>query len=64
MAFKQVDYHFTANGFFVKEIIVDSDADFENLPKCDPTSTALNPHNGKVYVVDASGNWVEFGGDA
>lgn len=64
MAFKQVDYHFTANGFFVKEFIVDSDADFENLPKCDPASEALNPHNGKLYMVDASGNWVEFGAGA
>lgn len=64
MAFKQVNERAAANGFFyyiVKEFIVDSDADFENLPNCDPTSAALNPHNGKVFVVDASGNWVEFG---
>ena len=64
MAIKQVEERAAANGFFyyiVKGFIVDADEDFENLPKCDPSSVALNPHNGKVYVVDASGNWGEFG---
>ena len=42
--------------------VVDSDADFANLPKCDPGSTAVSP-SGKVYRVNASGKWVEFGAE-
>jgi hypothetical protein len=44
------------------EFIVDSDADFANLPKACPGSTALCPASGTVMVVNASGNWVKFGG--
>lgn len=43
------------------EFIVDSDADFANLPKACPGSTALSP-SGTVMIVNASGDWVKFGG--
>lgn len=45
----------------VKKYIVDEDADLENLPKSAPSSTALSP-SGKMKIVNASGEWVEFGG--
>lgn len=43
------------------EYIVDSDADFANLPEAAPGSTALSP-SGAIMVVNASGQWVAFGG--
>lgn len=43
------------------EYIVDSNDDFENLPKSCVGSVALSP-SGDVRVVNASGEWVEFGG--
>ncbi|MBQ1232117.1 MAG: hypothetical protein IIX86_01155 [Clostridia bacterium] len=53
---------YTKDGtILVKEFIVDSDADFANLPKAAPGSTALSP-SGKVMIVNASGEWVKFGG--
>lgn len=53
---------YTKDGtILVKEFIVDSDADFANLPQAAPGSTALSP-SGTVMVVNASGNWVKFGG--
>lgn len=47
-----------------KEFLVDTDADVANLPECCPGSTALVAATGNVYIVNASGNWVEFGGEA
>lgn len=43
------------------EFIVDSDADFENLPSACPGSMAVSP-SGAVKIVNASGQWVAFGG--
>lgn len=43
------------------DYIVDTPADFENLPKSCVGSTAVSP-NGDVRVVNASGEWVAFGG--
>lgn len=42
------------------EYVVDTDADFANLPKSAPTSTAISP-SGKIKIVNASGEWVAFG---
>lgn len=54
---------YTKDGtILVKEFIVDSDADFANLPKAASGSTALCPASGTVMVVNASGEWVKFGG--
>jgi hypothetical protein len=44
------------------EFICDTDADFADLPKCNPGDTAVSAATGNVYVVNASGEWVEFGG--
>lgn len=46
----------------VCEFIVDTDADFANLPEACTGSTALSVATGNVYIVNASGNWVPFGG--
>lgn len=43
-----------------REYIVDSDADFANLPKSCVGSTALSP-SGAMRIVNASGEWVPFG---
>lgn len=44
----------------VKKYIVDEDADLENLPKSAPSSFAIAP-SGKAKIVNASGEWVDFG---
>jgi hypothetical protein len=45
------------------EFIIDNDNDVPDLPKaCAPGSTALSCASGKVFMLNASGNWVEFGG--
>lgn len=43
------------------EFIVDSPDDFIDLPKAATGSIAVAP-NGDVMVVNASGEWVKFGG--
>lgn len=43
------------------EFIVDSSDDFENLPQSCVGSVALSP-NGDVMLVNASNEWVPFGG--
>ena len=44
-----------------KEYICDTDADVKNLPKCCAGSTALVVESGKIYMVNASGEWKPFG---
>lgn len=44
-----------------RDFIVDSNEDFANLPECCTGSTALSP-SGDIMVVNASGEWVKFGG--
>lgn len=44
------------------EFICDTDADFADLPKCNPGDTAVSAATRNVYIVNASGNWVLFGG--
>lgn len=47
---------------FRHEYIADTNADFENLPACAAGSTALSVESGDIMVVNASGEWVKFGG--
>lgn len=47
-----------------KEFILDTEADVAELPECCPGSTALVCSTGNVYIVNASGQWVKFGGEA
>lgn len=44
------------------EYICDTEADVANLPKCCPGSTAVVVATGNLYVVNASYQWVKFGG--
>lgn len=44
------------------DYIVDTEADVANLPECSTGSSALVVESGAVYMVNASGNWVVFGG--
>lgn len=43
------------------EYIVDTDVDFENLPKCATGSTAI-AMSGDMRMVNASGEWAKMGG--
>lgn len=45
------------------EFILDSNADVASLPSCCAGSSALVSNSGKVYIVNASGKWVEFGAE-
>ena len=48
------------------EFICDTETDVTNLqteyPNCCAGSNALVVETGNVYMVNASGNWVKFGG--
>lgn len=44
-----------------EEYICDTDADIENLPKSCVGSTAMVVESGKIYMVNASGEWKPFG---
>lgn len=46
----------------VCEYVCDTPEDVASLPKCCTKSTALVVSTGDVYVVNASGEWVLFGG--
>ena len=62
MAIKQINAEFCAlQNDYKREFIVDSDADFANLPKSCTGSTAISP-SGNIRIVNASGEWVAFGG--
>lgn len=50
-------------GDYRREFICDTDDDVANLPECCAGSAALVSASGKVWIVNASGEWVEFGGE-
>ena len=47
-------------GAYKKEFIVDTDADFANLPEACTGSVALSIESGNMMIVNASGKWVAF----
>lgn len=47
---------------YVREFVCDTEEDVATLPECCTKSTALVVATGNVYVVNASGEWVKFGG--
>ena len=47
-------------GEYRLQFIVDTDADFANLPDACAGSEALCIESGKLMVVNASGEWVPF----
>lgn len=63
MAYKLIDEKYNPfPGSEIREFICDTDADFANLPEAAPGSTALSAATGTVMIVNASGQWVKFGG--
>ena len=44
------------------DYIVDKEIDINDLPKCCTGSSALVVETGVTYLVNASGNWVVYGG--
>lgn len=50
---------------YVKEYICDSDGGFARLPaNACPGSTCVSLESGTVKIMNTSGAWVTFGGDA
>lgn len=47
---------------YKQDFIVDTEADIATLPECCTGSSALVVETGSVYIVNASGDWVVFGG--
>lgn len=45
-----------------REFVCDTEADIAKLPSCGCGCTALVIATGNVYIVNASGQWVKFGG--
>lgn len=45
-----------------KTYVCDTEEDVGNLPKCAAGSMAMIADTGKIYMVNASGEWVNFGG--
>lgn len=43
-----------------QSFILDSVEDADNLPKCCPGSTAIATEGGKLFMVNASGEWEEL----
>ena len=43
-----------------KTFVLDSEADKENLPPCDAGSIAYVANGGKIFMANASGEWVNF----
>lgn len=64
MAFKMIHDEWDPEIGQQKEFILDDEADVATLPECVPGSTALVCASGSVYIVNASGQWVKFGGEA
>lgn len=64
MAFKLIRSVWEPETGHVKEFICDTKNDVANLPSSDTGSAALIASSGDVYIVNASGSWVKFGGGA
>ena len=63
MAIKKInqEYCICLNDY-KQDFIVDTEADVSALPQCCTGSTALVAQSGTAYIVNASGDWVVFGG--
>lgn len=65
MAIVKTDAEWSASAkAFMCEFVLDTENDVKNLPTALPGSTALVVASGNVYMVNASGKWVKFGGAA
>lgn len=62
MAYKLIDETYCPyNKGRKKEYICDTDEDIAKLPKCCTGSTAMVVESGKIFMVNASGEWKPFG---
>lgn len=63
MAYKQIDETYCPySRGRKKEFICDTDEDIKKLPKCCAGSSAMVVESGKIFMVNASGEWKAFGG--
>lgn len=63
MAYKLVNKEWSPHlDEYTHEYIVDTESDIASLPDCAVGSSALVVETATVYMVNASGNWVPFGG--
>lgn len=60
MGIRCLSGHFSCFNEPPREFIVDTDADFENLPKACTGSAAVSLESGSVRVVNTAGEWVPF----
>lgn len=44
----------------IVDYVVDTDADFADLPTCVSGSKAVSAETGNVKIVNASGQWISF----
>lgn len=64
MAIKETSREFSASvGDYQREFYCDTEADVSDLPACCTGSTAVIVSTGQIMMVNASGEWVEFGAD-
>ena len=47
---------------YIENFVMDTEADFDSLPKSAPDSYAVVADGSKKYMVNASGQWVEYSG--
>lgn len=63
MAIKLIKHEYCPhNDEYMKEYLCDTDADFQNLPKCGTGSTAVSIASGTIKIANTAGEWVTFGG--
>ena len=49
---------------FVNDYVADTAEDVTTLPNSGTGSTAIVVATGEIYMVNASGEWAKFGGEA
>lgn len=63
MAIKEVNRQYSPSlDDYIEEYILDTPSDVPHLPNAPASSMAVVATTGDVYVVNASGQWVPFGG--
>ena len=59
MAFKRVEAKSVLNTV-LETFVLDSAEDVKDLPVCAPMSMAIVASGGTIFMVNASGEWVNF----
>ncbi len=64
MAYKRVEIERVEAKSVSKSVletfVLDSAEDVKDLPTCDPMSIAIVANGGAIFMVNASGEWVNF----